>query len=226
MKVGYSVSELKECKMEKDFVFNQIRALKKNIRKNESTILDSSYSSGTSRSRKLLHKLHDSNRTDLESAIQFYDYYNEFELNWHSVQQKTVLGKVNILSLDKVLINYKDFVYFDHTPEESPLRDFKIIDFFVDEACVGIYVGREDLLGMHFFEFENEAFPLHLDFEGYLNLLGVTRGYLYWQKVILDHLNNRETPITKEFKENMPKLFEDFDYKDFIKLYESLRIDQ
>ena len=59
-----------------------------------------------------------------------------------------------------------------------------------------------------------------------MKLLGETKGFLYWQKTILDYLNGTESSETKNFKKEMPKLFPEFDYDKFIELYESLRIDE
>ncbi len=67
---------------------------------------------------------------------------------------------------------------------------------------------------------------IHIDFEGYMKLLGETKGFLYWQKAILGYLSGSESFETKNFKEVMPKLFPDFSYDKFIELYESLRIDK
>ncbi len=167
------------------------------------------------------------NNKNLDSKLlEFYNTVNGFLFKWDTINDSDNSGFINILEADKAFIEGKDIVYFDHTPEDSPMRDFYIIDFFVDEACVGVYANQSELPGMHYFDFENETYPLHVDFEGYIKLLGETKGFLYWQKVILDYLSGSESFETKNFKETIPNLFANFDYNAFIELYESVRIDK
>ena len=161
-----------------------------------------------------------------QSYNEFASFYDCYQLEWDSVTPSNEQGLINIQSYQNVTANQKNLVYFDHTPEDSPLRDFHIVDFFVDEACVGIYSNHPELKGMHFFEFENNTYPLNVDFEGYMRLLGETKGFLYWQKVILEYLEGREGPTTINFKEKMPQIFPDFSWDAFVALYEEVRIDK
>ncbi|MGD1842757.1 MAG: hypothetical protein ACFB0B_17950 [Thermonemataceae bacterium] len=162
-----------------------------------------------------------------EKLRAFYKEMDGFRLKWNvNDDNPDNYGSINILKTKDAFTDGVDLVYFDHTPANAPLRSFYIIDFFVDEACVGIYVGQPSLLGMHYFEFENSTRPLHVDFEGYMKLLGATKGFLYWQKVILDHLSGSESFETKSFKEVMPVISPNFHYDQFTELYESLRIDK
>lgn len=164
------------------------------------------------------------------ALIDFYNQMDGFRFAWNVTNDNPDDGgSIKILPAADSFIDGKDLVYFDHTPADSPLRDFYIVDFFVDEACVGVYRGRPELPGMHYFEFENASYPLHVDFAGYLRLAGAAKGFRYWQKAILDHLNPSRTVESAEttaFKTMMPQLFADFDYDAFVGLYESLRIDR
>lgn len=170
----------------------------------------------------------DFDRTDIDNELnKFYKKFDGLLFKWEAIDDNPDnFGSINILKTKDAFADGKDLVFFDHTPDDSPLRDFYIIDFFVDEACVGVYGNHPELPGMHYFEFENETYPLYVDFEGYMKLLGETKGFLYWQKAILDHLAHSESFETKNFKEVMPRLFPDFSYEKFIELYESVRIDR
>ncbi len=95
-----------------------------------------------------------------EKLIDFYNKMDSFLLKWETIDDNPDNnGSINILKTNDAFIDGKDLVYFDHTPEDSALRDFYIIDFFVDEACVGIYTNHPELQGMHYFDFENETYP-------------------------------------------------------------------
>ncbi|UZO81755.1 hypothetical protein NBT05_04625 [Aquimarina sp. ERC-38] len=181
--------------------------------------------SPSSLTEKKVEKIITENKIKENGFEEYFKLYNGLIINWNA-KEIDGLGKIKILKVDKIFSDGKNLVYFDDTPEDSPLRDFHIVDFFVDEACVGMYKDHPELPGMHFFEFESQTYPLHVDFEGYMKLLAETRGFFYWQKVILDHLAKTPGPITQNFKKIMPELFPDFDYDQFIELYESLRIDK
>ncbi len=211
--------------MNKDFYFNKVRKLMGELYQIENKIDINSLDTPGSLSSKKIESIMGNYKTTVLGFQEYYELYNGLIVNW-KLKEGEESGCIKILKLDKIFIDGKDMVYFDHTPEDSVLRDFYIVDFFVDEACVGIYANHPELPGIHYFDFENQTYPLHVDFEGYMKLLGETKGFLYWQKVILDHLSGSESYETKNFKEIMPSLFPDFDYDKFIELYESVRIDK
>ncbi len=210
--------------MNQNLFYKLVRDIKRELYKNDNVDLINHESPATPRPKDIEELVMDKGIV-LNGFKEYFSLYDRLTIEW-KLKNKDQHGAIKILTLEKVFIDGKDIVYFDHTPNDSPLRHFYIIDFFVDEACVGVYQNYPELSGMHYFEFENQTYPLYLDFEGYMKLLGETKGFLYWQKVILDYLSGSESFETKNFKETMPNLFPDFDYDAFIELYESLRIDK
>lgn len=85
------------------------------------------------------------------------DYYtqgNGFDAKWWKIGQPERKGRIRILPLDQVLQDGKGVVWFDHSP--ARMRDFKLIDFFADEAAVGFFLGKDDL---YLYEFAGNQRP-------------------------------------------------------------------
>jgi hypothetical protein len=158
-------------------------------------------------------------------AIQsFYRELNGLEIHWEHMdypEDSSKSGRIRILRAEEIAPKGSRPVWFEFTPEDSPMRSFHIIDYFIDEAAVGFYDNAPE---MHFYEFESKTIPMGIDFNGYIQLLKESRGYFYWQRALLAIKNNKENTESKQFKENMPVLFPSFSFEEFKKLYDSLRI--
>ena len=111
-------------------------------------------------------------------------------LRWESREdgsgRSACTGDVNLLPIDQIYGDWEGIVYFDFT-ENPRLRHFKIVDFFVNEACVGLYYDEQQDPGLYYLEHGEGLlpYPLHLDLKGYLTLLTCTLGYSYWQLAVL-----------------------------------------
>lgn len=73
---------------------------------------------------------------------------------------------------------------------------------------------------------DNTCHPLHVDFNGYLQLLKMSRGYGWWQNALVEISTGAHQPNTDAFREEMPKLFPDFSWEKFSELYQSVRMDK
>jgi hypothetical protein len=133
----------------------------------------------------------------------YYSQANGFDMTW-SNDQPGPRGRIRILPLDDVLRDGKGLVWFDHSPPH--MRDFKLVDFFADEAAVGFFEGRDEL---HLYEFAGAPTPLGIDFTRYAELLSQTRGYFYWQLALIP--SRRKGVEVSELAEALPQLFPDFD---------------
>jgi hypothetical protein len=160
------------------------------------------------------------------SLSEFYGTTGFFNIKWHEKRTKDsgFSGSINILEGNESLASGEGLIYHKSTPEDSPLRKFKILDVFADEACVGFFFGENTPKGLHYFEFESETYPLLINFEGYAKLLTKSRGFFYWQKVLVEDNEGDAGPVTEHFREQMPRLFPEFDFKDFIESYKSYKI--
>lgn len=160
-----------------------------------------------------------------DSIKTFYSQLNGVITHWiHSDNKNdpSITGHVKLLSAKDVGSIGRDIIWFDHTPTNDPLRLFKIIDFFMDEAAVGFYENGDE--EMYLYQFEGSPAPLGVNFEGYIRLLCEAKGFFYWQQVLLALKTKKENLESKNFKTYMPQIFPDFRYDDFVKLYEEVKI--
>ena len=148
-------------------------------------------------------------------------------MRWQSPSDGTgrtaCMGSIKLLPVEQIYSDWQGIVYFDFT-ENPRLRAFKIVDFFADEACVGLYHDAEQDPGLYFYDFERGPYPLHLDVKGYLRLLEVTLGYSYWQRVVLDLLAGEDSPKIRQFRQDMEAWVPEFDYNAFAALYHEVKL--
>jgi hypothetical protein len=162
------------------------------------------------------------------SIQEYYAQMNGSEIFWsHSKfkAQPRISGCIRILDAETLSKDSKGIVWFDHTPQDDPLRKFKLIDFFADEAAVGFYEGDHPNDQMYLYFFEGDPLPLGVDFEGYHKLLCESRGLFYWQQVLRAILEGKENQESIDFKLYMPQIHSGFSYVAFANKYNSLKID-
>ena len=171
------------------------------------------------------------------TLLEFARVRNGFSFRWEvggDAQHAPDRGAVKVHPLEYICVDWKDVVYFDHEPAErqAQLRDFKIVDFFVDEACVGCYYRPERDEQLYYFDFEDLPQPLGVDFWGYLTLLPFTLGYRYWQYLLLD-LYARPVGAgpfqparsqTHQLVERLQAVVPSFDLAAFVAQYEAVRL--
>lgn len=158
---------------------------------------------------------------------KFFSELNGVDIHWQSYKDKKKLnisGRIHLLSSEKVAMDTKDVVWFNHTPENSILRKFKIIDFFVDEAAVG-FIENDATGQLYFYEFAGEPQPLGVAFDGYVQLLCMCKGFFYWQKSLLEMgTKTKELQETKDMKQHLPNIFPDFNFDAFTALFQKVRL--
>lgn len=157
------------------------------------------------------------------SLINLYESMNGFIVDWKT---KTKLGfsakgKLNILPLEETFKDWKEVVYFVDSDER--LKHFIPIDFFADEACIGIYVGEYSEDCAYFFNFAEDPKPLFIDMCQYFDLALMARGFLYWQYVIFSINENEQYSTVEDFKDIMPKIFKNFNYENLVEMYKEFR---
>lgn len=165
-----------------------------------------------------------------QTLNDFYSELNHLNFEWETREAinngSKILGRIKILPAEQVLGSWEGIVYFKNIDHYDYMEKFKIVDFFIGEACVGFQQTDNNVDYMEYLDLGNlEAQPLSLTFEGYYQLMMMARGFLYWQRVILN-LNNGSgyEPLVEKFKTYMPQLFPDFKWEDFVALYEKVKI--
>ena len=159
----------------------------------------------------------------------FIEYFNEvksYQLSWESKikLKEKLFGKVKLIEPVKTMSDWKGVVYFE---DDSPLRFFKVLDQFINEACCGFFTTESETAVpnmVYYYDFENEPVSLHLTMVGYIDMLAASKGYLYWQRVLLDHIGGVESVHTQQMKNDLNKVFTGFDFNEFTKKYDSVKL--
>ena len=161
------------------------------------------------------------------SYRSFYEQMTEVNIDWRPSKYKkspNVCGKINILPPDKVFSDWEGVVWFKDSPETFYLKHFKVLDLFVNEACVGFYDIENKNEELYYLYFEEEPIPLGINLDGYCQLLSLSFGFFYWQTAIVELTTKEKSQESKDFKRYMPKLFSDFSYDRFVDLYQKVKI--
>lgn len=171
--------------------------------------------------------LYNEKRCSDVNLIEFLKRQGGFRIDWKIKNKdqniKSFGGHLNILPLKSILGDWKKIVYFDFDPADSPKRNFKIVDFFVDEACVGFFLGDEKQL-LFYHEFESEFYPLYLDFDGYFTMMLKSKAFWYWQKVLSEINEGISSLTTEHFISCMTELFPEFNFEEYKNDYQKLKL--
>ncbi len=161
-----------------------------------------------------------------DSFLDGLQHGQNYLLKWSaaSVTDPDIRGMVKILPLSQIIQDWEGIVYFSDTDKDDPIRNFYPVDFFVDEACVGIYAGSDQTTSLYLYDFQEAPYRLDLDMEGYLKMILLSRGFFYWQDAIRAIRSGADNPQSERFKKYMPELFPDFKFEDFVATYEQLRL--
>ena len=156
-------------------------------------------------------------------------YYNEilyFKLAWTYKKDKSIRGFIRILPIEEAVGDWEGKVYFKKRDPEH-MKDFKVLDFFLPECCVGFYLaGKSGKPKEELYVFDREDVPvgLNVDVEGYIQLLYMARGFAYWPRVLQGLAGQEDAGVTEKFKKSMPKVFPDFKWEEFVALYEKVKL--
>ena len=163
-----------------------------------------------------------------KTVLDFYGVSDGFEIRWQPVdisfEEHEMFGRVKVNPFQQVLRNWSGTVYFDDEPENSPLRKFFPLDFFVTEAAAGFCTLEGYRNMMFLFLFEGNLIPLYVNFESYLKCLLVAKGCLYWQYLIVELLSGKESEMSRRIKQYLPQLFPDFRFQAFEKMFNEVRV--
>lgn len=158
-----------------------------------------------------------------ETLRKFYSFFEWWRLSWTSKENPKAQGAFNFRCLPEVLQNWDEsFGGHDWAPE---MKGFKVFDDFADAGAVGFFENRMSD-GLFLAKYDGEAEPLMVDFEGYLKLLTLSKGFLWWPNALIELRTGHAQPNVERFRTEMPKVFPDFDYGAFEALFEEVRLDR
>lgn len=163
-----------------------------------------------------------------KSVIDFCEISNGFELKWWKDSSKGIGGEINLLSMESMF--EKDSAIIDELKIseylDKDLEFFRAIDIPSMNEEVGFFMlpNKKPIKNIYYRLAGENVSDLDLDFKGYLEMAFESKVYAYWQKVLVDIQDNEESHEVLTFKEQMPKIFEDFSWDAFVEKYESLRL--
>jgi hypothetical protein len=170
----------------------------------------------------------------LDNARQNDGYTLQWETRPGHPERPACEGAVRLLPMRTMLRKWKGHIYFGWPEEPKRRRAFKVVDFFVNEACVGFYHDAQRDPGLYFFQLGEgvEPYPLHLDLKGYLTLLNYTMGYRYWPLAALRQLpDDGRNPSYRSsldfldrFRRDLGAWVPEFTYEEFVALYQQLKL--
>ena len=157
-----------------------------------------------------------------EDITHFYSFFDWLNIEW---KVDAISGNIKFVTYKQLAHNWdNEFGANDWAPD---MKGFRPLDMFLESAgCVGFFIDRQDKKGLYLYKFDGETTPINLNFEGYLILLGISKGFNWWQNALIEINTNSPQPNVDSFKENMPQIFPDFNWREFVKLYEHLRTDK
>ncbi|MNJ90964.1 hypothetical protein D3C87_86040 [compost metagenome] len=164
--------------------------------------------------------------TDL-TLIKFYSCFKWWKMHWVNRDSFNVKveGTFEFIHIEEVMQDWDDD--FGGNSWAPDMKGFRPFDMFYEmEGQVGFFVGRPDKKGLYLSKTDGETQPLHVDFEGYLKLLTLSKGFGWWQNALIEISTGVHQPNTDSFRENMPKIFPEFNWDEFVALYQSVRIDK
>ncbi len=163
-----------------------------------------------------------------QGIIEFYTCTGLWKLYWRTKPESNINteGTFEFIPFEQMISSTwdDDLGGNDWAPD---MKGFRPIDMFYDmDGFVGFFIGREDKKGLYLVHSDSSVSPLHVNFEGYLKLLGMSKGFGWWQNALVEISTGEHQPNVDDFKEKMPQIFPDFNFDEFKALYESLRIDK
>jgi len=149
--------------------------------------------------------------------LDFYKSANGITLTWelNEPEDSVVRGNIELLPVQEIFQDWKNTIYWDDNDKYKQLHP---LDFFVPEACAALNLEDSDNPDVYYHYCGEEMNTLKMDFKEYLYALLKTRGFWYWQTVVVAELTGEENTTEPEnFRVNMPKLFPDFKLSEILK---------
>jgi hypothetical protein len=151
---------------------------------------------------------------------------NGFSIKWKKKEGSYIDGSINFVPAETI---FQDWNYDEWEAEQNEnIQYFKPFDLFVGEAECGFIIKADEVYpSIYYRELGEEPilYSLDLDFNGYCQMAVEARIYVYWQEVILNIQGvDRGQSITEKFKKDMPEIFPDFSWDNFVQRYNSLRL--
>ncbi|WP_118976274.1 hypothetical protein [Taibaiella koreensis] len=157
------------------------------------------------------------------------EYYEKrsdgFKLEWWANREKGIGGKI-ALAQTKYLFAEDNGIYDEG--DETDLKYFRPLDYPSPETYVG-FVMKPDIVykSLYYMSTSNyELDNLDLDYNGYTQMAVEARVFNHWQLVLLHYMDGSGIGSVEmeNFKTEMPEIFPDWTWENFIAKFENLRL--
>lgn len=157
------------------------------------------------------------------------DFYRNvsdgYSFEWWSDEENGIGGKLRFSS-SKYL--FADAGLYDGEGDEE-LKYFHPLDYPTPESFVGFIIMPDNTIyeSLYYMSVSDyELNNLDLDYEGYTQMALESRVFNHWQRVLLYYMDGEGigSVETEIFKTEMPKIFPDWTWENFIAKFESLRL--
>jgi hypothetical protein len=160
--------------------------------------------------------------------VEEYQHFFGLQFQWAAMPATGIkaTGSIKIMELPIVFGDWEGQAYVSNTKEDSPLRNFKIVDFYENEYASGIIFDKTRDFTFYNIELDGtDPVNLDLDINGYIEMMMYSKGYMIWQRVIEYCLyGGYYDELTEKFKHDMPILFPDWTWEGFIQKFEEVRL--
>lgn len=161
-----------------------------------------------------------------QSFINGIMQVNNCRFEWVDPKDEDIIGKAEILEMERLGKNPCNPEKGKDAPDELPLRSFYFVDSVQPEWQVGIFCGKHAGDSLYLLEGAS-CYYLGLNIEGYVKMLIATRGFNHWQYALWQYRTKEESVDSLDvMKENLPRLFPEVKMKEVFALYDSLYFEE
>ena len=156
--------------------------------------------------------------------ISYFEELNGMRLSWQNRLQKTNLiqGSLVLLPAAEATKHWNDAIYFDDATSAAK-KQFYPIDQFSDEACCGIFGGKNDHLHYYAFSSGHEPYDLQLNIGQYISMAIAAKCYYYWPLILKLILEKTESPMIQKMNDDMAVLFPEFSMEKWVQEYKKIK---
>ncbi|NCU06202.1 MAG: hypothetical protein GXC73_19770 [Chitinophagaceae bacterium] len=157
--------------------------------------------------------------------LKEYKNINGAKFSWNSQKDSSIYGSCRFLKAKDIIAQQKAVLVFNDTSTDDWQNDFYPIDFFTDEACAGVFAGKQASNCMYLYLMDDE-YPLNLNVtvQAYFDLMIAAFAFEYWQLALKAISTKKSNPSSERFQFQMPILFHGFSFNDFVEKYQLLKI--
>jgi hypothetical protein len=162
------------------------------------------------------------------SFLDIYQKSDGIRIQWKATHIEQAYGRMEFLEMEAVLSSWEGSVYESEDLEFNEMFEFfHPFDQVSPEILCGFMITPDETyqsIYLHVAGSTNTP-SLDLNFDGYVTMLHESRAYKNWPIILLNiNDNSLDSPLIQDFKSDMPALFPEFNWDQYVTRYQSLRL--